>query len=334
MSLVAPRGTERIARQVADLLADTGAELPRLHALGRADAPARVVAVDGSSVSLAESGDLLLAAFRAGSVGIEKGAAMPPRVPAPEVVLLTRADARAIVAERLEALGLPAHGVPRLDAGSALDALRTLDEMQAALEALEGLDEGDLLLIDGALQARGHVPLVDCVLARAAERGVDVVGVCKSTSITLGRAPALVVCQLAGRSVAARTWLAALPAPPSVRAEVWAARLSPAEERVFRFDVAAASRASADRDAPPGASTASARPAADVLAGVAALCGHPAYPGYPSPLAMAHNAVLLNEDARGRIRAAVQEAALQAGVEPRAWEMAFVDYHDVLELGA
>lgn len=316
MSLVAPRGTERIARQVAELLVDFGAETPRLHPLAPAAAPTRVVAVDGSSVTLAESGDILLAAFRAGSVGIEKGVAMPPRVPAPEIVLLTRSDARAAVAERLEAKGLPAHGVPRLDTASALDALRTLDEMEAALDALEGLHEGDLLLVDGPLQARTHVPLMDRVLARATERGVDVVGVCKSTSITLGRAPALVACQLAGRAFPARTWLAALPAPPHVRAEVWAARLSPAEERVFRFDLA------------------SARPAAEVLAGIAALCGHPAYPGYPSPLAMAHNAVLLNEDARRRLRAAVQDAALAAGVEPHAWEMAFVDYHDVLELGA
>lgn len=316
MSLLAPRGTADVANRVADLLADMATERPRLVPLAPGAPPRRVVAVDGSSVALAESGDLLLAAFRAGTVGVEAGRPLAPHVPTPEVVLLTREDARAAVAERLEALGLPAHAVPRLDSGAALDALRTLDEMRAALDALETLQRGDLLLIDGALQARGHVPLIDRVLARATERGVDVVGVCKSTSITLGRAPALVACQLAGRASASRTWLAALPTPPHVRGEVWAARLSPAEERVFRFDVA------------------SGRPAAEVLAGVAGLCGHPAYPGYPSPLAMAHNAVLLNEDARVRIRAAVQEAALTAGVDARAWEMAFVDYHDVLELGA
>lgn len=316
MSLVTPRGTEDVARRIAQLLHDGDEERPRLAALVPAAPPARVAAVDGSSVILAESGELLLGAYRAGCVTLEKGAPAPARVPAPAAVLLTRTDARTAVAERLEELGLPAHGVPRLDPKGALDALRTLDEMQAALETLERLDEGDLLLIDGALQARGHVPLIDRVVARAAERRVDVVGVCKSTSITLGRAPALVACQLAGRAFGTRTWLAALPAPASVRGEVWAARLSPAEERVFRFDVA------------------SARPASDVLAGVAGLCGHPAYPGYPSPLAMAHNAVLLNEDARLRVLAAVQEATLAAGVEARAWDMAFVDYHDVLELGA
>ena len=316
MSLVAPRGAPQVARRVAELLADRAGEPPALRPLVPAAAPARVVAVDGSSVVLADPGDLLLAAFRAGSVGVEKGHARAAAMPAPEVVLLTRGDARDTVAARLEALGAPAHGLPRLDPDAALDALRTIAEMEAALGAVEELEEGDLLLLDGALQARGVVALLDRVLARAAERRVDVVGVCKSTSLTVGRAPALVACQLAGRASASRTWLAPLVAPPAVRGEVWAARLSPAEERVFRFDVV------------------SQRPAAEVLAGVAGLCGHPAYPGYPSPLAMAHNAVVLNEDARTRIRAAVQEAALEAGVDARAWEMAFADYHDVLELGA
>ncbi|HUR68087.1 MAG TPA: hypothetical protein VM370_02490 [Candidatus Thermoplasmatota archaeon] len=303
-----------VARRIADVLARAPDETPRLTALEPAAAPARALAVDGSSVVLAEAGDHLLAAYRAGAVGVERGRPLAPRVPNAEVVFLAKLHARDAVAAKLEEDGFPAAGVPRLSTGEALDALRTIEEMRAALAVLEGLDAGDLLLLDGALQARGHIPMLERVLARALERGVDVVGVCKSTSMTIGAAPAIVACQLAGRSFPSKTWWAPLPPRASVRGASFAARLSPAEERVFRFDIASSD--------------------ATVLASLAGLCGHPAYPGYPSPLAMAHNAVLLNDDARRRLLAQVQEAAIAAGADARAWEAAFVDYHDILELGA
>jgi hypothetical protein len=280
-----------VARRIAEVLSRAPSETPQLRALSPAPPPARAVAVDGSHVVLAESGDHLLAAFRAGFVGVEKGEPMTPRVPPPEVAYL----------------GPEGPG----GAKAALERARTAAEARAALEAVATMGEGDLLLIDGALRAQ---PTLDEMLGEAKARGVDVVGVCKSTSLTLGGVPALVACQLAGRAQGARTWVASLPTPAYVRGASFAAKLSPAEERVFRFDVAGGDPA--------------------VLARVAGLCGHPAYPGYPSPLAMAHNAVLLNDDARRRILAQVQEAAIAAGADPRAWDAAFVDYHDVLELGA
>lgn len=315
MSLVAPQGTQRVLRHLVQFLREPDADVPRLAALAVGAAPRQVVAVDGSQSILAESGDALLAAYRAGSVRLGGGAS---RVPPPDLVLLTPDDARAQLAERLEEAGLSAQGLPRIDASGALDALRGLAESQECLRAVGTLGAGDLLLVDGALQARAHAPLLDRLLAEAARRAVDVVGVCKSTSLRIGHAPALVACRLAARAFASPTWLAPLATPPHVRGTSYAARLSAAEERVFRFDVAAANG----------------RSAADVLAGVAALCGHPAYPGYPSPLAMAHNAVLLNEDTRRQLRARVHEAAMDAGVDERAWDAAFTDYHEILELGA
>jgi hypothetical protein len=313
MGMEGARGMTEVAGRIADMLEGAPHGTPPLHGLIPQPPPARAVAVDGSHIVLAGSGDRLLAAFRAGSVGVEKGHPLRPRVPSPEIVLLDR-DARDVVARRLEEDGSSAQGIPKLDAKGALDTLRTLEEARAALAALDDLDEGDILLVDGALQVRSHMPLLARVLARAAERGIDVVGVCKSTSLTIGVAPALVACQLAGRTLGAKTWWVPLATPPYIRGACFAARLSAAEERVFRFDVASGDPA--------------------VLQRLAGLCGHPAYPGYPSPLAMAHNAVLLNDDSRRRLLAQVQEAALAAGADPRAWDAAFVDYHDVLELGA
>lgn len=309
----APTGAQDVARRLVDLLARAPPDAPRLARLDPAAPPARVVAVDGSSVTLAESGDHLLAAWRAGAVGL--GA--PTRVGNVEVALLAPMECRDLVRERVAAEGFPDAAPPRLDPKGALDALRTISELRHALAAVDTLDADDLLLVDGALQSRAHLPLTDRLVEKAKARGVHVVGVCKSTSILLGHAPALVACALAGRASPHATWSAPLPTPPLVRGRSYAARLSPAEPRAFRYDVAAAD---GDDHA--------------LLARIAGLCGHPAYPGYPSPLAMAHNAVLLNEDAKRRLRTQLQEAALAAGVPERAWDAAFLDYHDVLELGA
>lgn len=315
MSLDAPLGTERVVRRLAQMLQTRPADAPRVEPLAPSAPPARVVAVDGSSVVLAESGDRVLAAYRAGSVGVNRGSTIAPRVPAPTLALLSYDDASAAIEERLARAGVPGRAIGGIPPMGALDALRTIEELEAAREALSELRAGDLLLLDGPLQVRPLAPMLDELLARAAERGVDVVGVCKSTSLAFGATPALVACQIAARGIAS-TWLAPLPTPVNVRGRSFAARLSPAEARAFRFDLATA------------------REPAALLASIAGLCGHPAYPGYPSPLAMAHNAVLLNDETRRRLRAVVQEAVLKAGVDADAWDAAFVDYHEVLELGA
>jgi hypothetical protein len=290
---------------------------PRLEGFPLLPAPRRVVAVDGSNVTLAEGGEHLLGAYRCGRVVLEGGAPKAASDQEPEVVLLTPHEGKDRVRQALADAGFPDADLPALSNAACLETLRTLAEMRCAEDALALLGQGDLLLLDGALQARAATPLLDRLLLAAKSKGVDVVGVCKSTSLTIGPVPALVACQLAGRQFAGKLWLARLPAPPVIRAPVYAARLSPGEDRVFRYDVAAH-----DGDA------------ARVLGGLAGLAGHPAYPGYPSPLAMAHNAALLNEETKQRLRAQVMEAALRAGALEEAWTAAFLDYHDVLEMGA
>jgi hypothetical protein len=301
---------DALAQRLVELLGARG-EAPTIVPLAVAAPPRCVVAVDGSSVKLAQPGGHLLAAFRAATVRLDRG--RPTRDAAePEIVLLGR-DALDVVRERLGA----AIDLPRLHPESGLDALRTIAELRAADRALDALERGDLLLLDGPLQERPAVPLMDALLAKARGRGVDVVGVCKSTSLLIGNAPALAACLVAARAGASGAWLSALVGPPTVRGRVFAARLNAAEPRAFRFDVSAA-----DDDH------------ARALGALAGLCGHPAYPGYPSPLAMAHNAAVLDDAARRRLLAAVEEAAIRAGVRPSDWEAACVDYHDVLEMGA
>lgn len=311
MELAPPVGLSSVAARLAERLARIPKETPRLAPLTPGETPRRVVAVDGSSVVVAEAGDLLVGAYRVGVVRLEEGAQVAQTPRDPTLALLAADEAHRVVAE---ALGAP---VPPLAPAEALHVLRTLAELGAATDALATLEAGDLLLLDGALAGTLTLPALDKLLAEAFARGVDVVGVCKSTRLRIGPSPALVACRLAGRTYPHATWMAALPTPPSGRGACLAARLSEGEERVFRFDVAAH-----DRDP------------ARVLASLAALAGHPAYPGYPSPLAMAHNAALLNEETKRRLRGRLTEALLDAGVDASTLDAAFLDYHDVLELGA
>src|SRR5205823_6344414 len=123
------------------------------------------------------------------------------------------------------------------------------------------------------------LPLMLRIVERAREKRVDVVGVCKSTSLTVGGVPALAACALAARERRfAAAWWAEIAAPSQVRGRVLVARLSSAEDRPFRFDVA------------------SMREPEEVLSSLAALSRHPATPGYPSPLAMAHHRATIGED--------------------------------------
>ena len=317
MSLAPPRGTSEVARRLASLLSRMPEGTPRLVAFEPRPAPRRVVAVDGSNVTLAEGGEHLLGAYRWGRVVLDRGAPRAADPQEPDVVLLTPHEGKERVRDALAEAGYPDDDLPALSNAACLETLRTLAELRCAEESLPLLERGDLLLLDGALQARAATPLLDRILAAAKAKGVDAVGVCKSTSLTIGPVPALVACQLAGRAFPSRTWLAPLPTTAAVRAPAYAARLSPGEDRVFRYDVAAH-----DGDA------------ARVLGGLANLAGHPAYPGYPSPLAMAHNAALLNEETRQRLRAQVMEEAIRAGALEEAWTAAFLDYHDILEMGA
>lgn len=313
--LSAAVGTDEVARRLVDLLSRTPREAVAPAPLPPGDPPARVAAVDGSNVTLAESGAHLVGAWRVGRVDLARGALVHAMPRPPEVGLLVDKDVEPL-RSRLAAAGVSVES-PRLAAGAMLEHLRTLAELGEALDAVEALGPRDLLLLDGALQARTAIPLMDRLAARARVRGVDLVGVCKSTSLTVGPAPALVACRLAARDLGATPWCVEIPAPPAVRGRVFVARLSAAEPRPFRFDVAAA-------DDDPRR----------VLGSLATLAGHPAYPGYPSPLAMAHNAALLSEQDRLRLRATLHEACVKAGVAEDDWDAAFLDYHEVLELGA
>ncbi len=284
--------------------------------------PPCVAAVDGSSAVLADARAFLIGACRAAVVRVEDGRPAGEDVDPPRVLLIERGTVARPVRESLAALGATrVEADDRAAPEVTLGHVRALAEWAAARRALDRLAAGDVLLLDGPLRIREPdaprvvvEPLVDSAVAR----GVGLAAVSKSTSQTIGGFPALALAARAAGTRGLATFLAELPrADRASPARSFAVRLSAADHRVFRVDVPAT-------EPDPGS----------VLARLGALAGHPAYPGYPSPLAMAHHACVIDEGMQRDLTMTVRRRAEDAGADPELWDLAFEDYHDVLDRGA
>lgn len=280
--------------------------------------PVLIAAVDGSSRTLLDGGAFVVVALRAGRVVVRDAEEVLERE-APLEVRLLEADTFADEwSERYrEATGrLPAEQPPDLQA--ALEWLRELAETEAALAALEvlaiaGAPEsgapGSLLLLDGALTSP-HAPARDAlrlVLDRADAAGVTVAAVAKRSSLARDGAPVLPALM---RDSPDGCWRAPLDCDSLGKSG--AVRLNPASEWAFRLDVAGGDYGA-------------------VAASLVALARDAVYPGYPWPLAQAHNLVIIDGDLTDALRQALQGAALEQGLAPGAWDVLFSDYHEVLD---
>ncbi len=275
--------------------------------------PALVAAVDGSSRMLLDGGAFAVVALRAGRVVVRDAEEVLERE-APLEVRLLEADTFADEWSECyrEATGrLPSEQPPDLQA--ALEWLRELAETEAALAALEALAiagaPGSLLLLDGALTSP-HAPARDAlrlVLDRADAAGVTVAAVAKRSSLARDGAPVLPALM---RDSPDGCWRTALDCDSLGKSG--AVRLNPASEWAFRLDVAGGDYGT-------------------VAASLVALARDAVYPGYPWPLAQAHNLVLIDGDLTDALRQALQGAALEQGLAPGAWDVLFSDYHEVLD---
>ncbi len=275
--------------------------------------PALVAAVDGSSRMLLDGGAFAVVALRAGRVVVRDAEEVLERE-APLEVRLLEADTFADKWSECyrEATGrLPSEQPPDLQA--ALEWLRELAETEAALAALEALAiagaPGSLLLLDGALTSP-HAPARDAlrlVLDRADAAGVTVAAVAKRSSLARDGAPVLPALM---RDSPDGCWRTALDCDGLGKSG--AVRLNPASEWAFRLDVAGGDYGT-------------------VAASLVALARDAVYPGYPWPLAQAHNLVLIDGDLTDALRQALQGAALEQGLAPGAWDVLFSDYHEVLD---
>ncbi|HVL87973.1 MAG TPA: DNA double-strand break repair nuclease NurA [Candidatus Thermoplasmatota archaeon] len=196
------------------------------------------------------------------------------------------------------------------------DRRREEAEREAAGRLLSFLGPGDLLLLDGALAVPdgSHETLVQACQVR----GIVVAAVCKSTSALLDGAPLLPAALAQGtRRRPGEAWYADVShvlKEPGVRSFV--ARLHAAARQAFRIDLPAAGVAPDE-----------------ALSRIAATARDPGYPGYPWPLAQAHNRAAIPDSEADDLAHAIRSRALQDGIDAGTWDACFADPHAMLDAG-
>jgi hypothetical protein len=290
-----------------------------LAALSPAE-PGTVWAVDGGSCLLADGRSFHVAAYRAARVRFSAGVTDRFESPPLEVRALSAEEVQGIAREVLtELCGAEPERMPELP--RPVDALREWAEWSEVRRTVREAAPGDLVLVDGSLHGGPVVPpeVVRGVHDEAVERGVSLAGVVKASTLFWGRhAPLVTLLKRRGdRELGPSTWSARISTDPTFGrlyvGDIFVAHLAPTAPHAFRVDVARGPV-----------------PAEEVLARLAGVCDDPAFPGYPYPLARAHQAARVSGYAVADMRRSFRDALSRHGMSEDDIEVLFQDFHEVL----
>ena len=279
-------------------------------------------AVDGGSACLLNGRSFWLVAYRAGTVWHRDRDTFASDTDPLQLRALTQTDAKAAYAEALALAGVKRER-ELADLGGVVDVLRELAEWRRTAEAVAAARPGDLVLVDGSLHPGAFLPaaLVAPIHELALERGVDLVGVTKSSKLRWGRYAPLVL-RVRRRAEAelgpdARWCLRvtgdpdqADPGTDSWRSEVFVARLASRGAYAFRVDAVRGHR-----------------DAEELFAVLAGLSDDPAFLGYPYPLARVHQLVSLSGHLLADLRRDLRAAFMREGLPSDDIDLVMRDFH-------
>jgi hypothetical protein len=282
--------------------------------------PGTIWAVDGGSCLLADGRSFQVAAYRASRVRFAAGRTDLFEAPPLFVRALSAEEVRRIAREVLtELCGAEPERLP--DLPRPIDGLREWAEWKEVARTVREASAGDLVLVDGSLHGGPLVPPE--VVRRAHEdamaRNVSLAGVVKASTLFWGRNAPLVTLlkRRADRELGARCWAARISTDPTFGrlyvGDIFVAHLAPTASHAFRVDVARG-----------------AEPPQEVLARLAGACDDPAFPGYPYPLARAHQAARVSGYAVADLRRTFRDALSRHGMSEDDIEVLFQDFHEVL----
>ncbi len=276
----------------------------------------RVAAVDGGSGVVVDFNSFLVGILRVGHVLVGDGL-MEEDVSPPEMVFLSRENMLDVYRDEAGLIG-PGDGTGSHlppDPQSVLSRMRFFREIKTALGAMDRLGEGDLLLVDGSLRTDIPHPreALSLLVERARERGINLVGVSKTTSLHINGISLLQVVGMAGFDAGMERWAYEVDVEDSHQfGRVFIVRLHPNAVSPFRVDVVG------DVDM--------------VLGVIAGLSEDSSLLGYPYPLAMVHNRVAVKKDLCDTARM-VFESVLPTISGGDRWMRVFTDFHRILDMG-
>lgn len=131
-------------------------------------------------------------------------------------------------------------GVKRAKVGRIGDVIRRFSELQTAIHAVEMLEEGDILVLDGNLEAAftGELAYFDRLYRKAGERNVAIVGLSKTTSLITKKGSPVAKILRSMRPSGAWYYSSVVEIMnENHKADIFFAKLHPESNFVFRVDV-------------------------------------------------------------------------------------------------
>jgi hypothetical protein len=280
-------------------------------------------AIDGGSACLVNGRSFWVIVYRAGTIWHRDRATIEEDADSLTIEALTQTDAKGRYIQALAGAGVVRER-ELADLGGVVDVLRELAEWERARRAIEQAQPGDLVLVDGSLHPGAFLPpaLVGPIHQLALDRGVDLVGVTKSSKLRWGRYAPLVlrVRRRAESEVGpdARWYLRVTAvdppgdddAEPLWRSEVYVARLASRGAYAFRVDAVRGHRSPEE-----------------LFALLAGLSDDPAFLGYPYPLARVHQVVSLPGHLLADLRRDLRQAFLREGLDEDDVDLVMRDFH-------
>ncbi|MDD5142414.1 DNA double-strand break repair nuclease NurA [Methanoregula sp.] len=284
-----------------------------------------VCAVDGSNVTLLESGSMALAVVRAAQatfVGMER--TKRSVTPLHFSLIGPQEENQDFPVLYADCFGHPpGKSLNNEDIARAAEVLRDTVEFWVTETMARGLGEGALLLRDGPLRVshESHNPVLTRIVLACRDREISLAGISKRSAATWGGGHPLLpaVAGLAKEcGVRAPWWIAIDPAildhQPHAQWQHGAMYVA-----CLHGHAAGPLKIELPRDT---------RNAASVMDRLAACSGDGRIPGYPYPLLDAHRTVVLTKEITDQIKGDLLLSLTNAGIDRQTYEILFGDYHD------
>jgi hypothetical protein len=284
-----------------------------------------VCAVDGSNVTLLESGSMALAVVRAAhTTFIDMERSRRSVTPMTFALIGPEEENQDFPVLYADCFGHPP-GKPLAndDISRAAGVLRDTVEYWVTETMAKELGTGALLLRDGPLRVshESHNPVLIRIALSCKDKEIGLAGISKRSAATWGGGHPLLPAVFGfaqAHSIKAPWWIKIDPAildhaafPQWQHGEIYVACLHPRSKGPLKIEF------------PPG--TTNAGEIMDRLAGCSA---DGRIPGYPYPLFDAHRTVVLTEEIMEQVRGDLLGQLAEAGIDRQTYEILFGDYHD------
>jgi len=265
-----------------------------------------VAGVDGGSAIIFDGWGITLCAYRAGHMKYKDGKLHSMNIPPPEITVLTGENSIQSCEKTLSA----STPEKRVDPERAVSSLREAQELNEILHLIKELPEGSIIVFDGSFDLLRSLSSnqIEDMKSRLDHRGISLVGVSKSTSLSVHGLPF----NLAFMNIKSNScWYSRVEAKGLRLGSCHAVKFHPVSRYIFRVDICA-------------------KDIEHTLKTLASYATDPFYLGYPYPLAHVHNRVSLAVDEREGILSEIERRL--PPLHQEGFETLITDFHEVLDM--